>query len=258
MAVQEKQAEWAWQWEHVQDHERWLFLDWIHPNRLEDFAGKDVLDCGCGGGQHITFSAPYAATVTGVDLNAIDVARERTSGLSNVSLEDADLATMDLGRQFDIVYCIGVIHHTDNPDATFANLARHCKSGGRLIVWCYSREGNFLNRTLVEGAKSLLIHALPRPVVFGLGRALTVLVYVPVYTVYLLPLRFLPYYDYFINWRKMSFARNFLNVFDKLNAPHTDFIARQRIAGWFSDREFRDVHLSPYAGVSWRGSGTKR
>ncbi len=256
--MQQKQSAWAWQWEHIQDHERWLFTDWIWPNTLEDFRDKDVLDCGCGGGQHITFSAPYARSVTGVDLNAVEVARERVAELRNVTLVDADLAVMDLGKQFDVVYCIGVIHHTDNPDTTFANLLKHCKPGGKLIVWCYSHEGNFLNRTLVEWSKSLLLHFLPRRAVWWLGQALTALVYVPVYSIYLLPLTFLPYYEYFQNWRKMTFERNFLNVFDKLNAPQTHFITQSRARGWFNETHFTNVSVTPYAGVSWRASGTRK
>lgn len=255
--MQQKQDAWKWQWEHIQDHEQWLFQDWIAPTTLEDFRGKTVLDCGCGGGQHTSFVAPLASKVVGVDLNAVSAARERTAPFANVQLIDADLATMSLPEQFDIVYCIGVIHHTDSPDKTFANLLKHCKPGGKLIVWCYSYEGNFLNRTLVEGAKSLLVHALPRRAVWWLGQLLTALVYLPVYSVYLLPLTFLPYYEYFQNWRKMSFERNFLNVFDKLNAPQTEFITKERIQSWFSSTHFTNVHISPYKGVSWRGSGTK-
>ncbi|MFA6319117.1 MAG: hypothetical protein WC943_17025, partial [Elusimicrobiota bacterium] len=73
-----------------------------------------------------------------------------------------------------------------------------------------------------------------------------------------LPLRFLPYYEYFENWRILSYSRNMLNVFDKLNAPQTHFIRKERIERWFSPSEFQDIHISPYKGVSWRGSGTKR
>jgi SAM-dependent methyltransferase len=254
--MQQKQDAWKWQWEHIQDHEQWLFQDWIAPTTLEDFRGKTVLDCGCGGGQHTSFVAPLASKVVGVDLNAVSAARERTAPFANVQLIDADLATMSLPEQFDIVYCIGVIHHTDSPDKTFTNLLKHCKPGGKLIVWCYSYEGNFLNRTLVEGAKSILVHALPRRAVWWLGKVLTALVYLPVYSIYLLPLTFLPYYEYFQNWRKMSFERNFLNVFDKLNAPQTEFITKARIQSWFSSDHFTNVHISAYKGVSWRGSGT--
>lgn len=256
--MQQKQSQWAWQWDHLTDDNRWLFQEWIWPVTLEDFRGKTVLDCGCGGGQHLQFVAPYCQEAIGVDLNALASAARNTHGLSNVSLIEGDIATMDLNRSFDMAYSIGVLHHTDSPTASFRNIAKHCKPGGRVIVWVYSREGNALNRWLVEPAKTFLVHHLPRSVVLGLARVLTAIVSLPVYTVYLLPLRFLPYYEYFQNWRRLSFERNVLNVFDKLNAPQTFFIPKNQIEEWFRSEDFSDAHISPYKGVSWRGTGVRK
>ncbi len=256
--MQEKQSEWAWQWDHIYDDNQWLFTEWIYPNTLETFRGHNVLDCGCGGGQHINFVSPYAASITGVDLNALESAAKNTAHLKNVTLKEDDLATMDLRRQFDIAYCIGVLHHTDDPNATFRNIARHVGPGGKVIVWVYSCEGNFWNRWLLEPLKTLIVYHLPRPIVMGLAHMLTSLMYIPIYSIYLVPLRFLPFFEYFQNWRKLTYRRNLLNVFDKLNAPQTWFITKEQITGWFSSQEFTDIHISPYRGVSWRGSGTKK
>jgi 2-polyprenyl-3-methyl-5-hydroxy-6-metoxy-1,4-benzoquinol methylase len=75
-SVQSKQKEWVDQWSMMRDDELWLFLDWIYPLTLNDFRGKDVLECGCGGGQHTSFIAPYARNITAVDLNTIEIARD--------------------------------------------------------------------------------------------------------------------------------------------------------------------------------------
>ncbi len=256
--MQQKQSEWAWQWDRIYDDNQWLFTEWIYPNTLETFRDKDVLDCGSGSGNHINFVSPYARFVTGVDLNALGSTAKNTAALKNVTLKEADLASMDLGKQFDIVYSIGVLHHTDNPDASFQNITKHCKAGGRVIVWVYSNEGNWLNRYVLEPIKTLLVYHLPRPIVMGIAHLLTALFYIPIYTIYLLPLSFLPFFEYFQNWRKLTYSRNLLNVFDKLNAPQTWFITRSQIERWFSPDQFTDVHISPYKGVSWRGSGVRR
>jgi SAM-dependent methyltransferase len=255
---QDKQREWHDQWSMLKDEERFLFEDWIAPNRLADFAGKDVLEGGCGGGQHTAFVAEHARSITAVDLNTVDIARERTRRFDNVRFVEGDLATVDLGRQFDVVFSIGVLHHTDDPDRSVANLIRHVKPGGRFIVWVYSDEGNFLVKNVVEPLRKRFLARMDRARLLGLSRAVTAALYPPVYSVYRLPAKFLPYYEYFDNFRKLSFERNTLNVFDKLNAPQVQFITRARVESWFPAERFQDVHVSPYKGVSWRASGTVR
>lgn len=255
---QVKQNEWHEQWSLFRDEERFLFTDWIAPNALEDFRNKEVLECGCGGGQHTFFIAPYAREVVAVDLNTTNIAQQRNCQFTNVHFVEADIAEMDLKRQFDIVYSIGVVHHTDDPDKTIENIKRHVKPGGKMIVWVYSSEGNFMVEHFVEPLRKLLLKHFRRSTLAVLSKMITVLMYIPIYTVYLLPIPFLPYYSYFNNFRKLSFRRNVLNVFDKLNAPQVQFITQKRIEKWFKESDFSDIRISPYVGVSWRGSGVKK
>ncbi|MBI5595472.1 MAG: methyltransferase domain-containing protein [Elusimicrobia bacterium] len=255
--MQEKQPLWAEEWSRYKDDNEGLFRDWIHPWTLEDFRGKRVLDAGCGHGAHTAMTARFAKEVVGVDLNCADIARREVAAFPNASVVEGDIARVGFERPFDVVYCVGVIHHTDDPAATFRHLAGLVRPGGRLIVWAYSHEGNFLNRTLVEGVKRWGLLKLPAGALHALAWLLTFLLYPVVYSVYLLPLRFLPYYEYFGNFRRLSLRKNVQNVFDKLIAPQTWFLKREEVAAWFADG-FGDVHLSPYMGVSWRASGTKR
>jgi hypothetical protein len=113
-------------------------------------------------------------------------------------------------------------------------------------------------RALVEPLRKLVLRRLDRRIVAGVAAVLTAALYPLVHTLYRLPLPGLPYREYFENFRRLRFRRNALNVFDKLNAPQTRFISRARIERWFDAREFSDVSITRYRGVSWRGSGSVR
>jgi SAM-dependent methyltransferase len=178
-----------------------------------------------------------------------------------VRFVEADIAALDLREKFDVVFCIGVIHHTDDPDRTFDAIYRHCKPGGLVIVWTYSAEGNGLVRFVVEPLRAVFLKHLPRAVLVRASEALTALLYPIVYTLYLPKLTsFLPYHEYFANFRRLPFRRNVLNVFDKLNAPQTRFTTRATGERWFNAARFEaeTISIRRYAGVSYSLSGVKR
>ena len=255
---QKKQVEWVEEWEMFECDDLFLFRDWIYPNKLSDFRGKDILECGCGGGQHTKLMAPIAKSITAVDLNTIDIASRKNSHNDNVMFVEEDIGHMDIGKTFDIVLSIGVIHHTDDPDQTVNNLKRHIKKGGKLIIWVYSYEGNVLVRSIVEPFRKMFLTKLDRKTLLRVSTIITRILYLLVYTVYRMRFHFLPYYEYFGNFRKLSFQKNLLNVFDKLNAPQVDFITESRARFWLPEDEFEDIHIDSYNNVSWRISAKKR
>jgi 2-polyprenyl-3-methyl-5-hydroxy-6-metoxy-1,4-benzoquinol methylase len=253
-------SEWYQQWSMFEDSEQSLFFDWIAPVTLQDFAGKTVLEAGCGGGQHTALLASVASSVTAVDLNTAEIARNRNKAAANVEFVDADLCTMKLDRQFDVVICIGVIHHTDDPDACFRTLYDHCRPGGRVIVWTYSSEGNAMVRYGVEPVRKALLRRLSRKRLAALSTAVTAALYPAIYSIYCVPaFRFLPYFKYFAKARELTFRRNVLNVFDKLNAPQTFFTTREKCEEWFNPGNFQAASISirPHSGVSYSLTGLK-
>ena len=129
-----------------------------------------------------------------------------------------------------------------------------------MIVWCYAAEGNALIKYGLEPLRKIFLRFLPRRTLVSLSKVVTALMVPIVYTVYRISLfKFLPYYDYFSNFRRLSFERNVLNVFDKLNAPQTHFISRQDCERWFSSYRFEETSRTfcHYAGVSWGLTGIK-
>jgi SAM-dependent methyltransferase len=228
-----------------------LFWEWVSPLTAEDFRGKRVLDAGCGGGHMLGYIRDLVAEAVGVDLNTAALVRRRFRGLPRIRVYDGDIATFAAEDGFDIVYSIGVVHHTQDPEKTVCNLARLVKPGGKLVLWVYGHEGNFWTRLLVEKPK-LMYRWLPRSVLWGCSLVLTACMDPVIYSVYQLPLPWLPFYDYFRSWRRLSFVRNATNVFDKLNAPTTHFIKRGDIDRWFAGTPYQEVTVSDWCRLSWR------
>lgn len=100
-----------------------------------------MLEVGCGAGRFLELLAAAGAEVWGVDLSlACAVAAENTVRFPNCCVAQADLFHLPFGADFDAVFSFGVLHHTPDPPAAFAAIARHLKPGGRIIVWVYSRK----------------------------------------------------------------------------------------------------------------------
>lgn len=104
-----------------------------------------VLSAGCGTGQHaLCLAASYRdAAVTAFDLSrrslAYAVRQARRLDLRNVEFFHGDILELDrLGRRFDVIESIGVIHHMADPDAGLASLAGALEPGGLIRLGLYS------------------------------------------------------------------------------------------------------------------------
>lgn len=227
---------WYHQWSRYIDNEESLFFEWIAPATLEDFQDKEVLEVGCGGGAHTRLVSSVCRSIVAIDLETANLARERLKDRPNVRFVEADILRYSDATQYDVVFSVGVLHHTDDPDLAFRKCWERCRPGGLLIAWVYSWEGNCIARNVVEPARKYFFSKLPRPLLSLAAQLLTIFLYMIVWTVYLTPIaKILPYNDYFANFRRLAFHRNVLNVYDKLNAPQVQFISKERIDRWLKD-----------------------
>jgi SAM-dependent methyltransferase len=102
-----------------------------------------VLELGCGTGQLSLFLASADRRVVGADLarpslELAQAAAERY-GVPNVQFVETDLRAPGLRREaFDVVICSGVLHHTPDPRAAFAAVARLARPGGVLAIGVYN------------------------------------------------------------------------------------------------------------------------
>jgi len=100
------------------------------------YAPRSVLDAGCGTGRVARELARRGVDVVGIDLDPdmLATARRRSPELEWVQ---ADLASFDLGRTFDLIVAAGNVMILLTPrtePAVLANLARHLRPDGWLIA----------------------------------------------------------------------------------------------------------------------------
>ena len=145
-----------------------------------DLAGRLVLDAGCGGGRYARLLGGHGARVVGVDLStAVDKAAALCAGMPDVLISQADLLDLPVAEgAFDLVYSIGVLHHTPDPRRAFAQIARRVRPGGRLAVWLYRR--NTPPQEWLNSALRAASTRMPAPVLEPLCAGLGVLGSIPV------------------------------------------------------------------------------
>lgn len=97
---------------------------------------NSVLDAGCGSGRVARELARRGIDVVGVDMDRSMLAAARTRD-PGIEYHEADLATFDLGRTFDVVVMAGNVP-LFTPKGTHAELvagcARHVAQKGALIA----------------------------------------------------------------------------------------------------------------------------
>ena len=105
-----------------------------------ELAGKQVLECGCGAGRFTEILLAKRACVTSIDLSeAVDANQENFPQNEAHRIAQADVLQLPFApQQFDVVFCLGVIQHTPNPEETIASLCQQVKPGGALVIDHYT------------------------------------------------------------------------------------------------------------------------
>jgi 2-polyprenyl-3-methyl-5-hydroxy-6-metoxy-1,4-benzoquinol methylase len=149
----------GFQWENLQEGEAMLSDEWFKDNvtdiisekeiliKKEWCKGKDVLDCGCGGGRWSYGLAKMGANITAVDINlsAIDATKDVLKDMPvKKDFVQAPLKHLSKvlpeNKKFDLVWSWGVLHHCASFNTAFSQAMDRVKDGGFIYLYLYGRE----------------------------------------------------------------------------------------------------------------------
>ncbi|MEH2303974.1 class I SAM-dependent methyltransferase [Nostoc sp.] len=132
-----------WRWNWLAAHN---FCTGQKPQRQD----IRILDAGCGTGvstEYLVHLNPQASVV-GIDLStgALAVAKERCqrSGANRVEFHHLSLFDVEqLPGEFDLINCVGVLHHTSDPIRGIQALAQKLAPGGLMHIFVYGELGRW-------------------------------------------------------------------------------------------------------------------
>jgi SAM-dependent methyltransferase len=248
------------------------FLDWFAPLRPDEIEGRSVLELVFGNGSmlyHVAACRP--ARLAGVELgDTLDEARRNLAHVPAgvLDLHRGDLTRVELGS-FDVVYCIGVLHHLQDPEAGFRAVLRHTRPGGRFHCWVYAREGNGLVIRVVDPIRRaasrlpwwITKYAVALPLVapyFLYARALRALARAP--RIDRVLSRIGPLHDYSLWIAERPFWFFHHVAFDQLVTPRTVYLDRATVEAWLSSPEVEpgSAYVIFRNGNSWKFGGRRR
>ncbi len=147
--------------------------------------GCVAADVGCGSGRWAKFVAPNVAKLYCVEpSSAIEVARRNLADVENVRFVNSDLESMPIDDgSLDFLYCLGVMHHVPDTQASILSCAAKLKPGGRMLAYLYYRFDArpiwFRALWRVSDVARRLISRLPHRMKLATTWAIAVLVYLP-------------------------------------------------------------------------------
>jgi SAM-dependent methyltransferase len=231
----------------------------VRPWKESDFKDKVVLDVGCGAGRLSRLTASYGAKyVVSVDLSgAVDEALELSKDYLNIHFLQASLFNLPLKIKFDLIFSLGVLHHTPSPFLGFKSILKSLKVGGKVGIWVYGKEGNKVMGPLLN-----LFRIITTRLNSSTRKRLSkiIIIMVEVFNVSIFKffnnLFYGDYLEYFN--RELSMADREYVAFDFMSTPIIKYISKRELDILVSEVGLLDVMILQRNGNSWMLTGRKQ
>ena len=119
----------------------------IRPNKINannQNIAQNVLIAGCGTGQQLVYKTSYEnSNIVAIDLSlsSLAFAKRKMQELkhNNIEFLQGDILSLNkLNKKFDVIECVGVLHHLKNPEDGLRILLDNLEPNGYLKLGLYS------------------------------------------------------------------------------------------------------------------------
>ncbi len=151
-------------------------------------------------------------------------------------------------ENFDLLVCLGVLHHIPDPGPALRAFLDALRPGGRALIWVYGREGNGPYLAVAHALRSVTRRLSPRVLT-----ALTWAFY-PFLRAYMALAHHLPLPLHQYSRRVLSRltpAHIRLTIFDQLNPTWARYYRREEIVQLVARTGFEEVQAAAKHGYSW-------
>ena len=212
-----------------------------------ELKGKLVLDVGVGTGRFMEVANSLGGEVIGIDLSyAVEAAYTNMGRRAGVHVVQADVFRLPFRSEtFDVIYSIGVLHHTPDTGKAFACLPHLLKRDGVVAIWVYVEAGAYSRRLDRVRAITTRVPQLPLyAICWILVPFFRTMMRVPGlgYLAMLVP----------ISNQGRGLAWDVLDTFDAYSPRYQWKHTELEVGGWFKDANLADIRVLSFP-VSVRG-----
>ncbi len=246
----------GYEWTHFNDYDCDNFNAFISPLPRNFLKGKLGLDIGCGAGRHAGQASKQGAEVVCVDLSeAVDTAYKNNFGNELVHVVQSDVYNLPFNTgNFQFIYSLGVLHHLPEPERGYQALIPFLSEGGALFIWLYAYAPRKVALEILRSVSQKLSNNNIRRMAY-MCNLIDYGIFVNMYH-FMCSLPFLGKLvnrDIFIRfkeYKEYGFRVGYIDWFDRLSAPITNFYKKNEVRKWLTCSGLSDTKLLP-VGDSW-------